>query len=78
VRIYCKRTMFNSDDNSVICAKGTIYETHSASEFEEKTGLVFWVSSETEERVPLTLKLFDKYFTTIDEMRNNKINELLK
>ena len=70
--------MFNPDDNSVICAKGTIYQTYTSSEFESKTGLVFWVSSENEERIPLTLKLYDKYFTTIDEMRNNKINEILK
>lgn len=70
--------MFNPDDNSVICAKGKIYQTHMATEFEIKTGLVFWTSSETEDKIPLTLKLYDKYFTTIDEMRNNKINEILK
>jgi len=73
-----ERTMFNPDDNSVICAKGKIYQTVPSSEFEAKTGLVFWVSSEIEENIPLTLKLYDKYFTTIDEMRNNKINEILK
>ena len=27
---------------------------------------------------PLTLKIFEKYFTTIDEMRNNKIDEIIK
>jgi hypothetical protein len=70
--------MFNPDDNSVICAKGKIYETSPASEFEVKTGLVFWVSSEVDEKIPLTLKIYDRYFTTIDEMRNNKINEILK
>lgn len=70
--------MFNPDDNSVICAKGKIYSTYMATEFELKTGLVFWVSSEVDERIPLTLKLFDKYFTSIDEMRNLKINEILK
>lgn len=69
--------MFNPDDNSVICAKGKIYQTVSSSEFEAKTGLVFWVFSEIEENTPLTLKLYDKYFTTIDEMRNMKINEIL-
>ena len=70
--------MFNTDDNSVICAKGKIYETSPSSEFEGKTGLVFWVSSEVDEKIPLTLKIYDRYFTTIDEMRNNKINEILK
>lgn len=70
--------MFDPDDNSVMCAKGKVYQTSPSSDFELKTGLVFWVSSESEEKVPLTLKLFDKYFTTIDEMRNMKINEILK
>jgi len=53
--------MFNPDDNSVICAKGKIYQTVPSSEFEAKTGLVFWVSSEIEENIPLTLKLYDKF-----------------
>jgi len=70
--------MFNPDDNSVICAKGKIYQTTPSSEFEYDTGLIFWVSSEIDENVPLTLKLFDKYFSTIDEMRDIKINEILK
>jgi len=70
--------MFNTDDNSVICTKGAIYQTYPSSEFEAKTGLVFWVKGELGEDIPLTLKLYDKYFTTIDEMRNNKINEILK
>lgn len=70
--------MFNPDDNSVICIKGKIYQTHQSSEFEAKTGLVFWVSSEIEENIPLTLKIYEKYFTTIDEMRDTKINEILK
>jgi len=70
--------MFNPDDNSVICVKGKIYETHPGSEFELKTGLVLWVYSDVEEEIPLTIKLFYKYFMTIDEMRNNKINEILE
>lgn len=70
--------MFDPDDNSVICTKGKFYETHMSTEFELKSGLIFWVSSENDEKIPLTLKIFNKYFTTINEMRNNKINEILK
>lgn len=69
--------MFNTDDNSVICAKGKMYQTVESSDFEAKTGICFWVKTEIDSDVPLTIKLFDKYFTTIDEMRNNKINEIL-
>ena len=76
--IYCKRTMFNNDEKIVVCAKGKIYQTIPSSDFEAKTGICFWVESEIGENVPLTLKLYDKYFTTIDEMRDNKINEILK
>ena len=70
--------MFDPDDNSIICVKGKIYQTVPSSEFESKTGLVFWVKGEIDENIPLTLKLYDKYLTTIDEMRDNKINEILK
>lgn len=79
MEIYCKRTLFNPDDNSVICAKGKIYQTRPSTEFEYETGLIFWVIvDDFSENVPLTLKLFEKYFTTIKEMRNIKINEILK
>lgn len=70
--------MFNPDDNSVICVKGKLYKTIEPSDFESKTGICFWVKTEIDEDVPLTLKLYDKYFTTKDEMRDNKINEILK
>lgn len=69
--------MFNPDDNSVICAKGRIYKTTESSDFEAKTGICFWVKTEVDEDVPLTIKLYEKYFTTIDDMRNMKINEIL-
>lgn len=76
--IYCKRTMFNNDEKIVVCAKGKVYQTKPPSDFESKTGICLWVNSEIGEDVPLTLKVFDKFFTTIDEMRNMKINEVLK
>ena len=76
--------MFNKDENLVICAKGKIYETIPSTEFELTSGICFWVKTEIDESdslygpVPLTLKIFDRYFTTITEMRNMKINEILK
>jgi hypothetical protein len=70
--------MFNKDENLVICAKGKIYETIPSTEFELTSGICFWIKTEINESVPLTLKLFDRYFTTITEMRNMKINEILK
>jgi hypothetical protein len=70
--------MFNPDDNSVICAKGKIYQTIPSSEFEYENGLIFWVDCEESLRTPLTLKIYEKHFSTIDEMRDIKINEILR
>ena len=70
--------MFVKDEKIVVCAKGKIYQALPSSDFEEKTGICFWVKGELDKNIPLTLKIFDKYFTTIDEMRDNKINEILK
>lgn len=70
--------MFNKDEIFVVCAKGKIYETITSTEFELTSGICFWVKTEINESIPLTLKIFDRYFTTITEMRNMKINEILK
>ncbi len=88
MKIYCKRTLFEKDNKTVLCKKDKIYKTHTPTEFELKSGLCFWVETELEATgkqigppdnwYPITLKTFEKYFTTIDEMRNNKINEVLK
>lgn len=69
--------MFSNDNKDVICTKGKIYQTIPSSDFESKTGICFWIKNELGENIPLTLKLFDKFFTTIDEMRNFKINQIL-
>jgi hypothetical protein len=78
VEIYCKRTFFDLKDKEVLCKKGKIYQTFPPSEFESESGVCFWISTEIEEKIPLTLKTFKKYFLSIDEMRDNKINEILK
>lgn len=70
--------MFNKDENLVICAKGKIYETIDSTEFELSCGICFWVKTEINENVPVTLKIFERYFSTINEMRNIKINDILK
>jgi hypothetical protein len=70
--------MFNRDENLVMCAKGKIYETIPSTEFELSSGICFWVKTEVDENIPLTLKIFERYFTTINEMRDFKINEILK
>jgi hypothetical protein len=88
VEIYCKRTLFVKDEKYVLCVKGKIYNSQPPTEFELESGLCLWVENELEPSgnqigapdnwTPLTLKTYEKYFTTIDEMRNNKINSILK
>lgn len=70
--------MFDNGDKRVLCLKGKTYEIYEPTDFERSSGILLWVHSEIDERVPLTVKYFNKYFTTIDEMRENKINQILK
>jgi len=71
--------MFIKDEKSAAFSKGLIYKTLNPQDYEAKSGIFIWVeSTQFEDYVPFTEKNFHKYFTTIDEMRNSKINELLK
>ena len=53
--------MFDPDDNSVMCAKGKIYQTTPPSEFEYKSGLILWSQSESGEKIPLTMNILYFY-----------------
>jgi hypothetical protein len=66
------------DEKKVICSKGKIYKYYQPTDFEDQCGICLWIESEINTKVPITVKIFDKFFTTLDEMRNNKINEILK
>jgi len=70
--------MFNTDEKIVICSKGKIYKTHPPTDFEDQCGVCLWVESDLPERVPITVKIFNKFFTTLDEIRDIKLNEILK
>jgi len=71
--------MFVNDENKVIFNKGELYSLITPSEYEFNSGIYFWIKSSLyEEPIPFTEKNFNKYFTTIDEMRHIKINEILK
>lgn len=85
MKVYCKRTVFNTDENIVIFSKGKYYNTRQPlEEFELSAGVYLWIesevfsSSDTGEMVPVNLNYFNKYFLLVEELRNNKINEILK
>lgn len=70
--------MFNTDEKQVICSKGKSYQTYSPTDFEDHCGVFFWVKGDLSERIPITKKIFDKFFTTLDDIRDIKLNEILK
>ena len=76
MEVYCKRTMF--DEKKVICSKGKIYKSHQPTDFEDQCGVCLWIESEINTKVPITVKVFNKFFTTLGEMRDTKLNEILK
>jgi hypothetical protein len=79
IKVYCKRTLFIHDEKIAAFSKGEIYETLDPEEYESKSGIFIWImSNQYEDHVPMTKKNFLKYFTTIDDMRNTKINKILK
>jgi hypothetical protein len=71
--------MFVNDENIVMFNKGELYKLITPSEYEFNSGIYFWIMSDLyKEPIPFTEKNFNKYFTTIDEIRNIKLNEILK
>lgn len=65
-------------ESQVICSKDKLYQVFEPTEFELSSGICLWVVCELDENVPLTNKYFNKYFCTIEEMRNKKINNVLE
>ena len=70
--------MFSVNEKEVICSKGKIYKSYEPTDFEDQCGICLWVDSDSVNRVPLTAKIFEKFFTTMDKMRETKLNEILK
>lgn len=67
------------DDNIVIFNKGQYYIFIKPSKYEFDSGIYYWIMSDLyKEPIPFTEKNFKKYFTTIDIIRDIKLNEILK
>ena len=90
MKVYCKRTWFERNDNTfpvngkeygqdyVKWAWGKTYECHEPKDY-EKTATYLIIKSEVEESwYPVSKKNFNKYFETLDEYRNKKIEQILK
>lgn len=77
MKVYCKRTVFNTDEDTLIFSKYKYYNSRQPSEFESGAGIYLWIECEIGEMVPVNQKYFKKYFTLLEDLRNNKINEIL-
>lgn len=75
MKVFCKRTFFEDDD--IYFIKNKYYESSELMDYEKGFGVYKKVKSEKNIFVPLSIKTFDKYFSTIEENRNNRINQIL-
>ena len=76
MKVYCKRTYFN-DDDSVRWSRNTYYEFIIPDKYPIIVGIYYYIKDAIGADHPITKQNFDKYFIDIDELRNNKINEIL-
>jgi hypothetical protein len=91
VKVYCKRTYLDTNQNFFkIRGKGygesyakwekdKYYSMRLPEQIEREMGILYYIQTEVTENIwsPIKKKEFDKYFTDIDELRNNKIEQIL-
>ena len=84
-KVYCKRTYFENnaafkhDDGLVRWAWGKIYECYEPSEIEKEGGIYMYIRCEYGDIwVSIKTKDFYRYFETLEDHRDMKINEVLK
>jgi hypothetical protein len=90
VKLYCKRTFFKDNLNAypingklygneyIAFKRGKIYSYREPKQYEKAAGVYMIVESErTDFWLPIKRLDYDKYFTEIEEYRNNKIDEIL-
>lgn len=73
MRVLCKRTLL--DGYTFI--KGKYYNIKIPEEHERKVGVYYHIQSENKSWNYIKVKDFQKYFIDIDQLRNNKIDEIL-
>ena len=91
MKVFCKRTFFQKNTNSfpisgknygetyVLWKKGKFYNIRLPQEYEKAVGIYYIVESEDVTiYTPVKKKEFEKYFTDIDQLREEKINIILQ
>ena len=90
MKVYCKRTYLETNTNFFKIRdkgygesyakweKGKLYSIRMPESIEREMGIWYYTQTEvTDIWYPIKKKDFDKYFTDIDELRNNKIESIL-
>ena len=91
MKVFCKRTYFQKNLNSypisgkgygesyVLWKKGKFYTVRLPQEYEKAVGIYYVVQSEDVTiYTPVKKREFNKYFTDIDQLREEKINIILQ
>jgi hypothetical protein len=91
VKVYCKRTYLTQNTNTyqilgksygesyAVWEKGKFYQFRQPQDYEKEVGVYYLIESERKSFWnPIKEKEFKKHFIDVDELRQNKINEILK
>lgn len=85
MKVLCKRTYMERikvvSEDKFRCRWGRdkYYDAYSPNEFESNVGIYYILESDVKSRTyPLKKIEFDKYFIDIDEIRNDRIEQILK
>ena len=78
MRVLCKRTYIEEYVSLPIkFIKGNYYNVKMPEEHERKLGVYYHIQSENKSWSYIKVKDFQKYFIDIDQLRNDKIDEIL-
>lgn len=79
MKAYCKRTVINENSNKIRWSRDKYYQTKTPDDYELNNGVYMYVIVEDHKKLyyPLSKKDFDRYFIGVDEIRNNKIKQIL-
>lgn len=74
--VYCKRTFFNDNKKSPFL-KGKTYLSETPKDYQSELGIYLNIKADGDFLyTPITQKNFKKYFMKLDELRNNRIDEI--
>ena len=84
MRVYCKRTYFERNLNTYPIngkdygEQGKYYKIRIPEDYERRVGVYYYMENERESFwSPIKVREFDKYFIDVDQLREEKIDQIL-